>query len=63
MLETDLRQRVEQLGVLSGNISGLSGAPDVAGLADEMTGRLGQLKEAMSRTQGGLAARLRKLQV
>ena len=58
-----MRQRVDQLSVLSGNISGLAGAPDVSGLAEDMTGRLALLREAMARTQTGLKSRLSRLQV
>eukprot|EP00088_Acartia_fossae_P056153 TRINITY_DN65363_c0_g1_i1.p1 TRINITY_DN65363_c0_g1~~TRINITY_DN65363_c0_g1_i1.p1 ORF type:complete len:187 (-),score=63.14 TRINITY_DN65363_c0_g1_i1:68-628(-) len=67
VLEEDLRQRVDQLSVLSGSVANLTAdagaAPDVSGLADDMTGRLGQLRDAMARTQVGLAARLTRLQV
>jgi hypothetical protein len=63
VLEEDLRQRVDQLAVLTGNVSGLTGAPDVSGLSAEMTGRLAMLREAMSRTQTGLKSRLSRLQV
>jgi hypothetical protein len=63
VLEEDLRVRVDQLSLLSRDVSQLSSNPDVSGFVEEMVSRLGGLQDTMSRTQVGLAGRLAQLQV
>ncbi|XP_023348442.1 uncharacterized protein LOC111717154 isoform X2 [Eurytemora carolleeae] len=62
VLEEDLRVRVDQLSLLSRDVSQLSSNPDVSGFVEEMVSRLGGLQDTMSRTQVGLAGRLAQLQ-